>query len=74
MRSLEPTSEGKEAKPVLASINNQFWHSGARYQRDSVPWPALGTINVIFARPMGDVGTCSRVIFVVGGFDPEDRN
>ena len=29
---------------------------------------------MIFARPMGDVGTCSRVISVVRGLDPEDRN
>ena len=34
----------------------------------------MGTINVIFARPMGDVGTCSRVISMVRGFDLEDRN
>ena len=35
--------------------------------RDSAPRPALGTINVILARPGSDVEAKSRVMSVVGG-------
>ena len=35
----------------------QFGHSGVGYQRGGAPWLALGTINVIFAKPRGDAGT-----------------
>ena len=34
------------------------------YQRDRVPQPALGTINVFFATPRGNAGSCSGVMFV----------
>jgi len=52
----------------------QFGQPEARYQRDGAPRPALGTINVIFAKPKGDVGTYSGVMSVVSGLDLEDRS
>ena len=45
---------------------------GAGYQRVGAPRLALGTINVIFARPKGDAGACSGVMSVVVGLDLED--
>ena len=45
---------------------------GAGYQRVGAPRLALGTINVIFARPKGDAGACSGVMLVVVGLDLED--
>ena len=41
---------------------------------NNTPWPALGTINVILARPGGDVRASSNVMSMVGGSDLEARN
>ena len=41
---------------------------------NSTPRPALGTINVILARPGGDVRASSNVMSMVGGSDLETRN
>ena len=62
-RSPGRTSEGKENESVLAP--GQFGHYRARYHRDGAPRPALGTINVIFAKASGDAGTCSGVMSMV---------
>ena len=35
----------------------QFGHSGTEFHRDSAPRPALGTINVIFAKPRNSRGS-----------------
>ena len=51
----------------------QMGHSGAGFHRNGAPWPALGTINVIFAKLRGDVGTNTKVMSVVRGLDLEDR-
>ena len=48
---------------------SQFEQPETGYQRDGAPRPALGTITVIFAKPKGDAGTCSRVMSVVSGPD-----
>ena len=42
--------------------------------RNDIPWPTLGTINVILARPRDDVMASSGVISMVGGFDLEARD
>ena len=42
--------------------------------RNDTPWPTLGTINVILARPRDDVMASSGVISMVGGFDLEARD
>ncbi|XP_075633748.1 uncharacterized protein LOC142606249 [Castanea sativa] len=47
----------------------QFSHPGAKFSRDSTPRPALGTINVIFAKPEGNVGPGIRVMSVGEGCD-----
>ncbi|XP_065617684.1 F-box protein At4g09920 [Quercus suber] len=58
---------------VVDKLAGQFEQSKAGYQRDGAPRLALGIINVIFAKPRGDAGTYSGVIFVVSGPDLEDR-
>ena len=52
----------------------QVRHSGVRYQRDGAPRPALGIINVIFAKPRGDTRTCSGIMFVAIGPDLGGRD
>ena len=47
---------------------------GAVYQRDRALRPALGTINVIFAKSRGDVGIYSGVMSVVSSPNLEDRS
>ena len=61
-------------RQFLHQPTGQFGQPEAGYQRDGAPQPALGKINVIFARPKGDVGTYSGVMFVVSGLDLEDRS
>ena len=41
---------------------------------DGAPRLALGTINVILARPGSEARASSKVMFVVGGSDLEARN
>ena len=41
---------------------------------NNIPQLALGTINVILARPEGDVRASSGVMFVVRGSDLEARD
>ena len=48
-------------------------HSGAGFHKDGTPRPMLGIINMIFAKPRGDVGASTGVMSVVGGPDLEDR-
>lgn len=57
----------------LHQPTGQIGHSRVGFHRDGAPWPALGTINVIFAKPRDSVRASSRVMSVVGGFDLEDR-
>ena len=45
----------------------------ARYQRDGIPRPALGIINVIFATPQGDISSYSGVMSVASNPDVEDK-
>ena len=49
----------------------QLSHSGIEFHRDSTPRLALGTINVIFAKPGNSGGSGVRVMFVSGGCDLE---
>ena len=49
-------------------------HSRNGMHGNSTPRPTLGTINVILARPEGDVRASSGVMFVVGGSDLEARD
>ena len=51
----------------------QVRHLGNGMHGNGIPWPALGTINVILARPKGDVKESSGVMFVVGGSRPKIR-
>ncbi|XP_075662905.1 uncharacterized protein LOC142632364 [Castanea sativa] len=50
---------------------DQFGHFGAKLHSGNVPRPALGTISVIFPKSRGDLGACSRVMFVGGGLNVE---
>ena len=59
---------------MLHQPAGQFGQPETGYQRDRAPWPTLGTINVIFAKPRGNARTCSRVMFVVLSLDLEDRS
>lgn len=52
----------------------QIGHLGARFHRDGAPRLALGTINVIFAKPRGDVETYSKAMTMVGGPNFKDKN
>ena len=52
----------------------QVKHLGNETHGNGTPWPALGTINVILARPRGDVRESSGAMSMVGGFDLEARN
>ena len=47
---------------------------GAEFHRSGVPQPALGTINVIFARTRSDVGASSGITSVGGGPDLRARD
>ncbi|XP_023872075.1 uncharacterized protein LOC111984692 [Quercus suber] len=51
----------------------QFGHSGTEFHKDSAPRPALGTINVIFAKPGNSGGSGTRVMSVGGGCDLEEN-
>ena len=52
----------------------QFGHLKAEFHKDGAPWPSLGTIHVIFAKPGNDVGSSTRVMSVGGGSDLEARD
>ena len=45
----------------------------AKYQRDGIPRPALGIINIIFATPQGDISSYSGVMSVASNPDVEDK-
>ena len=45
----------------------------AGYQRDGIPQLALGTINVIFATPQGNISSYSGVMSVASNLDVEDK-
>ncbi|XP_075656674.1 uncharacterized protein LOC142626848 [Castanea sativa] len=49
----------------------QFEHHGAGSHRGNTPRPALGTINVILAKPRGELGASSRVMSVRSGLGDE---
>ena len=57
----------------LHQPTGQMRHSGAGFHKDGTLRPVLGTFNVIFAKPGGDVGASTRVMSMVGGPDLEDR-
>ena len=57
----------------LHQPTGQMRHSGAGFHKDDTPRPVLGTFNVIFAKPGGDVGASTRVMSMVGDPDLEDR-
>ncbi|XP_075645509.1 uncharacterized protein LOC142616569 [Castanea sativa] len=57
---------------LLHQPTGQIKHLRAGYQRDVAPWLALGTINAIFTKPMGNAGTCSGDMLVVVGLDLDD--
>ncbi|XP_075640465.1 uncharacterized protein LOC142612232 [Castanea sativa] len=52
----------------------KFGQPETGYQRDGAPRPALGTINVVSAKPKDDAGTCSGVMSVVSVSDLKDRS
>ena len=52
----------------------QFGHSRVEFHRGGVPRLALGTINLIFARPGSDVRASSKVMSVGGGPELGARN
>ena len=52
----------------------QIRHSGARFHKDGIPCPALGTINMIFAKLGSDVGASSRVMSMIKGPNVEARD
>ena len=55
----------------LHQPTRQFGHSRTEFHRDSAPWQALGTINVIFAK-QGDSGASGTRVMSVGvGYDLE---
>ena len=41
---------------------------------NSIPRPALGTINVILSRPRGDIRASFKVMSMVGGSDLEAKD
>jgi len=49
----------------------QFGHSATKFHRDSVPRPALGTINVIFTKPGNNGSSGVGVMSVNRGCDLE---
>ena len=53
----------------LHQPTGQFGHSGTEFHRDSTPWPALGTINAIFAKLGNGGGSGTRVMSMGGGYD-----
>ena len=52
----------------------QFGQPKIGYQREGAFRPALGTINVNFAKPKGNAGTYSGVMSMVLGPNLEDRS
>ena len=52
----------------------QFGQPKIGYQREGAFRPALGTINVSFAKPRGNAGTYSGVMSMVLGPNLEDRS
>ena len=53
----------------LYQPTGQFGHSGIEFHRDNTPWPALGTINAIFAKPGNGGGSGTRVMSMGGGYN-----
>ena len=55
----------------LHQPTGQFGHLGIEFHRDSTLRPALGTINVVFAKSGNSGGSSTRVMSVNGGYDLE---
>lgn len=64
--------KARKLRQFLHQPDGHFEQPRAKYQRDGALQSALGIINVIFAKPRGDAGTCSRVTYVVPGPDLEE--
>ena len=64
--------EGK-LKQFLHQPTGQLGQFGAKYQRDGIPRPALGIINIIFATPRGNIGSYSGVMFVASCPDAKNE-
>nr|XP_023876607.1 uncharacterized protein LOC111989031 [Quercus suber] len=63
--------KARKLNRFLHQPTGQFGHLGAEFHRDGAPWPSLGTINVIFARPGDTKGLGARIMSVGGGYDRE---
>ena len=59
----------RKLNQFLHQPTGQFRHSRAEFHRDGAPWPALGTIDVIFAKFGNDVGSSTRVMSMIRGSD-----
>ena len=55
----------------LHQLTGQFRRSGTEFHRDNTPQSALGTINVIFAKPGNSGGSATRIMSMNGGCDLE---
>ena len=51
-------------KQFIHQLSGQASQTGAGYQREIATRPSLGTINVIFATPSRDAGSCLGIMFV----------
>ena len=68
---LNQLARARKLNRFLHQSTGQFDHSGAEFHKGSSPWPALGTINVILARPWNN-GTSGTGVMSVGvGCDME---
>ena len=64
-------ARARKLNRFLHQSTGQFDHSGAEFHKGSSPWPALGTINVILARPWNN-GTSGTGVMSAGvGCDME---
>ena len=59
----------RKLNQFLHQPTGQFRHSRAEFHRDGALWPALGTIDVIFAKFGNDVGSSTRVMSMSRGSD-----
>ena len=71
---LNQLARARKLNYFLHQSVEQVKHLGNGTHGNGTPQPVLGTINVILARPRGDVRASSGVMSVVGGSDLEAKN
>ena len=71
---LDQLVKARKLRQFLHQPAGQFGLPKTGYARDGAPRPALGIINVIFAKPRGNAGTCSRVMSMVSSPNLEDKS